>query len=72
MLTATPRQPIDGLPPTSNGGKIEARQEIKVNKTERSDKKTDPEELQPPRGLMLGIYHKEVSLAWLYPATLAG
>ena len=73
MLTATLRQLVDELPPASNGGKIEARQEIKVNKAERSDKKkTDSEELQPSRGLMLGIYHWGVSLAWLYPATLAG
>ena len=58
MLMATPPQLIDGLPPTFNGGKIEAPQEAKVNKTERSDKKkTDPEELQPLWGLMLGIYH---------------
>ena len=58
MLTATPRQLIDGLPPISNVGKIEAHQKVKLNKTECSDKnKTDPEELQPSRGLMLGIYH---------------
>ena len=58
MLTATPHQLIDGLPPTYNGGKIEAPQETKVNKTEHSDKKkAEPEELQPLRGLMLGIYH---------------
>ena len=51
MLTATPRQLIDGLPPISNGGKIEAHQKVKLNKTECSDKKmTDPEELNPPGG----------------------
>ena len=58
MLTATPRQLIDGLPPTPNGGKIEALQVSKLNKVEHSDKKKEePEELQPIRGLMLGIYH---------------
>ena len=58
MLTATPRQLIDGLPPTSNGGEIEALQLSQMDKAEHSDKKkTEPEELQPLRGLMLGIYH---------------
>ena len=58
MLTATPHQLVDGLPPTSNDGKIEALQISMMDKAEHSDKKkTEPEELQPLRGLMLGIYH---------------
>ena len=58
MLTATPHQLIDGLPPTSNDGKIEALEISKMDKVEYSDKKkAELEELQPLRGLMLGIYH---------------
>ena len=58
MLTATPRQLVDGLPPTSNDGKIEALQISVVDKVVYYDKKKmEPEELQPLRGLMLGIYH---------------
>ena len=49
---------LDGLPPISNGGMIEALQASTLDKAEHSDKKkTEPEELQPFRGLMLGIYH---------------
>ena len=58
MLTATPRQLIDGLSPTSNDGKIETLQISMMDKVEHSDKKkTEPEEFQPFRWLMLGIYH---------------
>ena len=58
MLTAAPRQLIDGLPPISNDGKIEAIQISMMDKEEHSNKKkTEPEELQPLQGLMLGIYH---------------
>ena len=44
-----------------------------MDKAEHSDKKmTKPEELQPLRGLMLGIYHLGVSLTWLNLASYAG
>ena len=55
MLTASPRQLIDGLPRTSNGGEIEALQLSKIDKAEHSDKKkTEPEKLQPLRGANVG------------------
>ena len=61
---------LDGLPPISNDGMIGALQTSMLGKAEHSDKKkTEPEELQPLPGLMLGIYHSGVSLRWLNPAS---
>ena len=49
---------LDRLLPISNGKMIGALQISTLDKVEHSDKKKmEPEELQPFRELMLGIYH---------------